>query len=76
MIPVNRLAQSPRIEDLLPTTTTDHLLSDDERRLAVEARDATLVDVQAAVAALTRLPIEPDEAMSQLQRLCLTHQLA
>ena len=44
-------------------------------RFAVEARDAILADVLAAVAALARLPIEPDEAMSQLQRLCLTHQL-
>lgn len=44
-------------------------------RFAVEARSATLGDVQSAAQALERLPIEPEEAMSQLQRLCLTHQL-
>jgi hypothetical protein len=44
-------------------------------RFAVEARDATFGDVQAAVAALASLPGEPDEAMSQLQRLCLAHRL-
>jgi len=44
-------------------------------RFAVEARDATLADVQAAVAALAQLPGEPDEAMGTLQRLCLSHRL-
>src|ERR1700678_4324831 len=44
-------------------------------RFAVEARNASLEDVQAAVAALRRLPGDPDEAMSQLQHLCLAHQL-
>src|ERR1039457_5279660 len=44
-------------------------------RFAVEAHDATLADVQAAAAALAQLPTEPDDAMSQLQRLCLAHQL-
>jgi hypothetical protein len=44
-------------------------------RFAVEARDATLADVHAAVSALERMPAEPDEAMSQLQLLCLAHQL-
>jgi hypothetical protein len=45
-------------------------------RFAVEAADATLSDVQAAAAALARLPSDPDEAMSQLQLLCLAHRLA
>jgi len=45
-------------------------------RFAVEARDATLADVHAAVQALARLPSDPDEAMSDLQRLCLAHRLA
>ena len=44
-------------------------------RFAVEARDASLADVQAAAAALEQLPCEPDEAMSRLQQLCLAHQL-
>src|ERR1700685_1959749 len=44
-------------------------------RFAMEARAATLADVQTAVHALTRLPHEPDEAMGQLQRLCLVHQV-
>ena len=44
-------------------------------RFAVEARAATLSDVQTAAHALSRLPAEPEEAMSQLQRLCLAHQL-
>jgi hypothetical protein len=44
-------------------------------RFAMEAQAATLVDVQTAVHALSRLPTEPDEAMSQLQRLCLAHRL-
>jgi len=44
-------------------------------RFAVEARTATLVDVEAAVCALSRLPKEPEEAMSQLQLLCLAHRL-
>lgn len=44
-------------------------------RFAVEAHDATLADVQAAAEALAQLPTEPDDAMSQLQRLCLAHQL-
>jgi hypothetical protein len=44
-------------------------------RFAVEARAATLGDVQAAARALAQLPSEPDEAMGQLQRLCLAHQL-
>jgi hypothetical protein len=44
-------------------------------RFAMEAQAPTLVDVQTAVHALSRLPTEPDEAMSQLQRLCLAHRL-
>jgi hypothetical protein len=44
-------------------------------RFAMEAQAATLVEVQTAVQALSRLPTEPDEAMSQLQRLCLAHRL-
>ena len=44
-------------------------------RFAVEARDASLADVQAAAAALEQLPGEPDEAMNRLQQLCLAHQL-
>jgi hypothetical protein len=44
-------------------------------RFAVEAQAATLGDVQAAARALAQLPSEPDDAMGQLQRLCLAHQL-
>ena len=44
-------------------------------RFAVEAREASLADVQAAAHALAQLPTDPDEAMSRLQRLCLAHQL-
>jgi len=44
-------------------------------RFAVEARAATLGDVQDAAAALARLPAQPDEAMGQLQRLCLAHRI-
>src|SRR5665213_4544678 len=44
-------------------------------RFAVEAKAATLGDGQAAARALERLPSEPDDAMSQLQRLCLAHRL-
>jgi hypothetical protein len=44
-------------------------------RFAVEAREASLADVQAAAHALAQLPTDADEAMSRLQRLCLAHQL-
>jgi hypothetical protein len=44
-------------------------------RFAVEARAATLSEVQTAAHALSRLPAEPEAAMGELQRLCLTHQL-
>jgi hypothetical protein len=44
-------------------------------RFALEAHAATLIDVEAAVRALSQLPTEPEEAMSQLQRLCLVHRL-
>ena len=44
-------------------------------RFAVEAREATLGDVQRAALALSMLPDDPDEAMSRLQRLCLAHHL-
>ena len=36
---------------------------------------AGITDVQTAAHALSRLPAEPEEAMSQLQRLCLAHRL-
>ncbi len=45
-------------------------------RFAVEARAATLGDVQAAAGALERLPRDPDEAMGTLQGLCLAHRIA
>ena len=44
-------------------------------RFALEARDATLAEVRAAVAALEQLADEPDESMAALQRLCLAHRL-
>jgi hypothetical protein len=44
-------------------------------RFAVEAGAATLGDVQAAAHALARLPSEPEEAMGELQVLCLAHRL-
>ena len=45
-------------------------------RFAVEARAATLPDVQAAARALALLPSRPEEAMGQLQRLCVAHRIA
>jgi hypothetical protein len=44
-------------------------------RFAVEARSATLGDVQAAAGALALLPGSPEEAMGRLQALCVAHRL-
>lgn len=40
MKPVNRLTAMPSIDDLVPTTSIDHLLSPEERLLARQAREA------------------------------------
>lgn len=45
-------------------------------RFALEARDATLEDLRAAVAALDALPARPQEAMDMLAQLCVEHRLA
>lgn len=45
-------------------------------RVALEARDATLEDLRAAVAALDALPARPREAMDMLAQLCVEHRLA
>ena len=39
-------------------------------RFALEARSATIEDVQGAAAALDALPDRPDTAMEQLMRVC------
>ena len=44
-------------------------------RFALEASTATLADVRAAADALARLPTAADDAMSDLQRLCVSHGL-
>jgi len=44
-------------------------------RFALEASTATLADVRAAADALARLPTEAEDAMSDLQRLCVGHGL-
>jgi hypothetical protein len=45
-------------------------------RFALEARTATLADVRAAASALERLPSDTETAMSDLQRLCVSHTLS
>lgn len=40
-------------------------------RFALEARGATIADLRAAADALDALPQRPDDAMEQLQALCL-----
>lgn len=45
-------------------------------RFALEARDATLEHLRAAVAALDALPHRPQEAMDMLAGWCVEHRLA
>lgn len=42
-------------------------------RFALEARGVTIEALQAAASALDNLPERTSEAMEQLQRICLTH---
>ena len=44
-------------------------------RLALEASTVTLADVRAAADALSRLPTDTDDAMSDLPHLCVSHGL-
>ena len=44
-------------------------------RFALEASTATLADVRAAADALSRLPTDAEDAMSDLRRLCVGHGL-
>ena len=53
----------------------DRLVTAHVGALKVIQQAATLADVQAAARALARLPSETDDAMGQLQRLCLAHRI-
>jgi hypothetical protein len=44
-------------------------------RFALEARSATLADVRSAADALARLPSDAEDAMANLERICLTHRV-
>jgi hypothetical protein len=44
-------------------------------RFAVEAKEASLEDIQSAAAALDALPEQPQAAMEQLSMLCVQHGL-
>ncbi len=45
-------------------------------RFALEVPDVSLEELQAAAAALDGLPDRPDEAMAQLQRICVERGVA